>query len=513
MLGHRQMAFEEYVEIMRRRVWLLIIPPIALCAATYVVSLKLPNRYESKTLVVVDAQRVPDSIVKPVDTVDPGERLATMREQILSRTRLEPIVNQFGLFNDTALSPEDRVNELRKVIDVNPIQPMAETRTSGLPGFRIIVTLPNPRIAQQVCSEVTSMFIEEDLKSREQETEGMTDFLSKQVADAQQKMNEQDQKLADFKRQYIGELPDEEQSNLSFLTNINTQLDSVNQAIARDESNKAVYESLLNQRLADWKTSQQAQQTGVASPQALDAKLRQAEDDLAKLREKYTDDFPNVKAKREEVEDLRKQVATANAAAANAAPVKPTPAATAISAIEPPEIQQLRLELSTLDTDIQVKSKEQKKLQDEYASYQSRIQISPMVEQKYHELTRDSVTAQEDYNKLLHDQNNASMNADLERRQQGAQFRILDPASMPAAPTSPNRPLLAAGGFGGGLVLGLGIVLLLEMRDKSIRREADVDLFLKLPTLALVPSITPAGSGSRFIFSSSKDKGSSVARA
>src|SRR5450755_1087926 len=156
MLGHRVMTVEDYTGILRRRIWLIVVPAIVLSGAAYLVSLKLTKKYESRTTVLVEAQRVPSELVKSLETGDPGEKLASMKEQIMSKSRLQPIVERFGLFNDSDLSIDARVAELQKAILVIAVDPMAGTRVSALPGFRISVILSDPRLAQQVCAEVTS---------------------------------------------------------------------------------------------------------------------------------------------------------------------------------------------------------------------------------------------------------------------------------------------------------------------------------------------------------------------
>jgi polysaccharide chain length determinant protein (PEP-CTERM system associated) len=498
MLGHRVMTMQDYTGILRRRIWLIIVPAIVLSGAAYLVSLKLPKKYESKTTVLVEGQRVSSDLVKPLETGDPNEKLASMKEQIMSNSRLQPIVERFGLFNDRDLSIEERVTELQKVIGVDPFSQMAGTRSNSLPGFHITVTLSDPLLAQQVCGEITSMFVEEDIKGREREGVNATDFMGEQVEAARMKMNEQDQKLAQFKQQYLGALPDQEAANLNLLTGITTQIDAVNQALAREESNKGLFEAELATKLSEWKATR-AQ--GVTSPATLDLQLKAKEDDLVKLQDKFTDDWPAVKAKKQEIEDLKKKIAIA---AATPAPVekkdKPDTAANAF-VIEPEAIQQLRARIKGSELTIQDDERKQAALLAQFKLYQSRVQSSPLVEQKYTELTRDSKVATDDYNDLLKKSDAAQMSVALQRRQQGEQFKLLDPAGYPDHPTFPNPMLFTAGGFAGGLFLGVALALLLELGDRSLRTESDVETLLKLPILAMVPVVEKQrGAMSRIVF-------------
>jgi polysaccharide chain length determinant protein (PEP-CTERM system associated) len=499
MLGHRQMGMEDYAEILSRRKWLLVIPAVLLSVAAYLVSMKIPNRYESTTSVLIEEQRVSDSIVKPILTGDSSQKLTTMKEQILSRTRLQPIVERFNLFNDNGLALEDRITKLHDAIKVTPTAAMEGTRANQLPGFSIQVTLNDPRLAQQVCSEILNMFLAEDLQSGAQENTNVMDFLNKQVEEAQQRMNAQDAKLADFKRHNLGSLPDQETANLNLLTATSTQMDAVTQSLDREEQNKAMFESQLSQQLAAWRATKQ---TGAASPVTIDTELKQKQDELAKLQEKFTDDWPDVKAKKQEIQELKKRMADAELASKLNPPVKEKEdSASTASVIEPDAIQKLRAEISVSNLAIQEKKNTQEKLQELYKTYQGRVQISPMVEQEYSELTRDNISAKADYDSLIHKRDDSGMSVALQRRQEGGGFKPLDPASLPDKPAFPNRMLFAAGGFGGGLALGLALTLLLEMRDKSFRTESDIEALLKLPTLAMVPVLDASSSiASRIVF-------------
>lgn len=501
MLGHRQMGMEDYTEILSRRRWLLVIPAVLLSVAAYLVSMKIPNRYESVTSVLIEEQRVSDSIVKPILTGDSNQKLTTMKEQILSRTRLQPIVERFGLFSDTGLPLEDRITKLHDAINVKPTEAMEGTRSNQLPGFTIKVTLSDPRLAQQVCSEILNMFLAEDLQSGAQENTNIMDFLNKQLEEAQQRMNAQDAKLADFKRHNLGSLPDQETANLNLLTSTNTQMEAVTQSLDREEQNKSLFESELSQQLTTWRATRQ---TGAVSPVTIDTELKQKQEELTKLQEKFTDDWPDVKAKKQEIQELKKREADAEAANKLSPPVKDKedPASVA-NVIEPENIQKLRAEIKVSDLAIQEKKRQQQTLQENYKVYQGRVQVSPMVEQEYSELTRDNISAKADYDILIHKRDDSGMSVALQRRQEGGGFKPLDPASLPDKPAFPNRMLFAAGGFGGGLALGLALTLLLEMRDKSFRTESDIEALLKLPTLAMVPVLDSSSSlASRIVFRS-----------
>jgi uncharacterized protein involved in exopolysaccharide biosynthesis len=208
------------------------------------------------------------------------------------------------------------------------------------------------------------------------------------------------------------------------------------------------------------------------------------------LQQRYTDTHPDVVKAKKDVATLQKRVDESNAAESNAAQASPRNRATPeVRGGEPAGVQQLRAQLHGMELSIRDKERAQAELQRQIKTFESRIQLSPVVEEKHKQLTRDYQTALDFYNQLLGKKNQSEMATDLERRQQGEQFRVLDPPNLPEKPTFPNRRLFAAGGFGGGLALGLVIALLLEYRDKSIRSEQDVQFYLELPTLALMPTV------------------------
>ena len=485
-MTERELTAADYLAMLRRR-WVLIVALAVIGAPlAYGVSRFLPDRYKSQTLVLVERPSVPEKIVQSLDTEDLSQRLSSMQQQILSRSRLEPIISQFGLYsNEVSKVPmEDLVARLQKAIEVNPILPMAETQSRQLPGFYVNVTLGNARTAQQVCTAVTSMFIEENLRLRQANSENTTQFLVNQLAEAKANLDEQDAKLAAFKSHYLGSLPDQEQMNLNLLGNQSSQLDAATQALARAQQDKFLAESMLTQQIAAW----QATQTG-RSPETLEQQLAAMQTQLATLQSRYTDDYPDVIKAKNDIAALKKQIAS------SATQKTATDGKIQKNALEPPQITQLRAQVHNLDQVIAEKVREQERIKEQIKLYQDRVQSSPAVEQQFKELTRGYQTALDSYNDLQKKRNEAEMYADLQRKQQGEQFRVLDPANLPDKPSFPNRPLFAAGGLAGGLALGLGIAFLLEMKDSSLKTERDVEFALRLPVLAMIPQIaaTPAG--------------------
>jgi len=482
-MATRELTPADYVAMLRRR-WVLIVvlaligPPLA-----YGVSRFLPEKFTSQTLVLIEQPTISTKIVDPLDTTDINQRLSSMQQQILSRSRLEPIIRQFNLYprDVNRKSIDALVARLQKAIEVTPIPPMAQTRAQQLPGFYIAVTMDNAPNAQEVCTAVTSLFIEQNLRLRQEHSQVTTEFLVQELATAKASLDEQDSKLAAFKSRHIGELPDDEQANLNLLTGLTSQLDASTQALARAQQDKTFTESLLSQQVAAW----QASQTG-RNPETLEQQLIALQAHLTALQSSYTDDYPDVIKTKNDIAVLQRKIAESEGQNNS-----PGNSKTPKSSVEPAQIQQLRAQVHNDDLMIATKTKEQEQIRKQISLYQERVQSSPAVEQQYKELTRGYDTALLSYNELQKKRDDSAMATNLERKQEGEQFRVLDPANLPDKPSFPNRPLFALGGLGGGLALGLGLAFLLEMKDSSFKTERDVEFALHLPVLAMVPEIEP----------------------
>jgi polysaccharide chain length determinant protein (PEP-CTERM system associated) len=476
MSGSRELEISDYIAIARRRLWIIVVPALILPVLAYFVSLKIPNRFTSQTLILVEQQKVPDTYVKPVITEELNARLASMREQILSRSRLEPIIEKYSLDvkSRKKLSPDDALDRVRKSIEITPID---SDGRAGTPGFFIAFSWNEARTAQQVCGEIASMFIAENLRDRDLSVQGTTQFLNSQLQIAKQKLDEQDAALAGFKSKYINQLPGRDETNMAMLSSLNSQLDVTIQTITQAEQQRTYLQSLLAQQISNWKSKQV---DGAGDPEDFQKRRSALEAELTRLQARYTPDHPDVIKAQDALKRLDRKQAEASAASAEGKPSKS-------NGPEPTEIVQLRLSVRQLDDSISNKKKEQERIQQEIRTYQSRIQLSPMVEEQYKKLTRDYQTAQSFYEELLTKSRQSEMATELERQKQGEQFRVMDAPNLPQKPTYPNRLMIVMGGLGAGLVVGAGGATVLEMRDQSLRTEQDVSFTLKLPILASIP--------------------------
>ncbi|MGH9376689.1 MAG: GumC family protein [Terriglobia bacterium] len=486
MLLGRQLNFDDYVLILRRRLWVVLIPAVVGIIAAFLIARHLPPRYTSSSLILIEQPKVPTSFVPSVVGNDLTSRLANMEEQILSRTRLEPLIDRYGLYRrDIHQVPiEELVARMRTDITVAPVS-FSNSGTDprgAVPGFRIGFTASNPDSAQAVCSEITSMFVDENLRLREAQAQGTASFIGMELQQAKQSLDTEDAKLADFKRKYFGSLPDQEQSTIRILTSLTGELNNLTDNQGRYQDDRTYTESLLTQQLSAWKASQSG-----SSPQTLQQQLAALESHLAALRIHYTDDYPDVISAKLDIETLKKRIAQQDGAESMK---KPKMRGSSLDPlVEPPEIGRLRAQLYSIDEAGKQNAREQAQVRREINSYEAKLKLTPSVEQQYKDITRNYQTALDFYNSLLTKENESQMSTNLERRQEGEQFQVLDPADLPQKPSFPDKQRFAAGGLAVGLLLGAGLALLLEMKDKALRDDRDIEFFLGVPTLALVPSV------------------------
>jgi polysaccharide chain length determinant protein (PEP-CTERM system associated) len=508
MIENRDLTLDDYLAMLRRRMKMILIPALLAPLVGFLISYFFTAKYTSQSLVLVEGQKVPEGVVQPVVTADLAQRIATMQQQVLGRNRLQPIVEKRPNLFKGGKNLEDVIEDVRTSVQIEPVVTDlgAIANTGGgkrrgqgsVPGFYVNFTTANPHDAQDICNDLTSAMLTEFQNTREQMAVSTTDFISRQLEEAKRNLDDQDSKMAEFKRQYSGQLPGDEDNNLKVLGTLNSQFDANTQTVNRAQQDKSYTESLLAQQLSAWKSSQ-----GSNNPQSLETQLSTLQGQLLSLQARYTEDHPDVIKTKADIAEVKKRLAEVNEAAA-----KGGDANAKASATEPPEIRQLRLQVHQYEDVLGQATREQKRIGEQIQMYRSRVAISPNVDQQYKLLTRDYETAQKFYNDLLAKKSTSEMATDMERRQQGEQMHLLNAANLPESPSFPNRLLFAAGGLGTGLVIGMGLALWLELRDKAIRNEADVVASLQMPVLVSLPWVTEdvQKNGSSKFWGREKDK-------
>ena len=486
-MENRELTMDDYLAMLRRRIKVILLPALLAPLAGFLVSYAFPAKYTSQALVLVEAPKIPDAVVQQVFTEDLTQHIATIQQQVLAPSRLRPMVERLGLAKADQ-NVDDIITGIQNNMTIEPvITDISQTGIGGkkkpnqsvsAPAFYVDYTASSAKVAQEICTDLTSMLLEEDLKSRQAASQGTTQFLTSQVDEAKKNLDELDQRLAAFKNQHMGQLPGDEDNNLKILMGLNSQLDANTQTLNRATQDKTYTESLLAQQLAAWKASQSS-----SNPQTLQQQLSQLQTQLIDLQARYTDDHPDVIKTKADIEQLKKKLAEINDTSASASDT----ATDKQSASEPPEVRQLRLQIHQYQDLIAQATRDQKKLQQEIGVYQSRVASSPAIEEEYKQLARDYDNAQKVYQDDLTKQSTSKMATQAEQQQQGEQMALLNPANLPDLPTFPNRLLFAAGGLGAGLAAGASLAIWLEFRDKSIRTQADAEAALELPMLVAMP--------------------------
>jgi polysaccharide chain length determinant protein (PEP-CTERM system associated) len=488
MIQNRELTMDDYLAMLRRRAKVILFPALLAPLVGFLVSYAFTAKYSSQSTILVEGQKVPNSMVQPVATEDLAARINTLIPQVTSQAAVKPMLQKIYGAEKSEQSIDQVIDDINtgQNFTVEPVTAQlpneGQRPANQEPAFKLTYTASTPREAQAICGGLASLVLEKNLTYMQDRATGTTNVLSKGIADAKHNLDELDRKLADFKEQYVGQLPGDEENNLKILTGLSSQLDADTQRLNVAQQDKAYTESVLAQQLATWKSSQSS-----TNPDTLQKQLSDLQSQLLSLQARYTGDHPDVIKTKADIAEVKKKLAEINNASSDA----PDTASSKASAMEPAEIRQLRMQIHQNEDEIAAYSREEKKIQQQIAVYQGRVSLSPAVEEQYKGLTRDYENAQKNYQDLLANKNKADLTVNMTNQSQGEQMIILNPANLPDSPSFPNRWMFAGGGLAAGLALGIGLALWLELRDQSIRTEADAEAALELPLLAVVPWVGP----------------------
>lgn len=515
------METSDYLDILRRRKWYIVFSILLVLFGASVYSVVAPEKYKSSTTILVVAQRVPEGYVRSTISTRVDERLFTIRQQVLSRTRLMAVMEELGLYKEERKKQpaEDVVENMRKSIEIQVASATdkgGRRRDSSEDAFTLTVTHKNPQSAMMTASRLASYFIDENLRSREQQASGTAEFLESQLQETKVRLEAQEERVKQYKLRFMGELPQQLQANLQILSRLQDQLKS-NSDATRVASDRRVYleaqigviqsqlDAIAAQVFAAGKAARDAADAGSEAPSpsflstpALANDLSVKKSQLAALSAKYTEQYPEIRRVKDEIAQLEKRLAEAiaqeGASGSSAGLRRPPTAGTgafgqAPGSRERDEILRLRAQGTALDSEIASLRKDRQGTEKAIAVLEARVEKSPRREQEMVSLMRDYENLKASYDDLLKKKLDAEVSQNLEKRQKGEQFQILDPADLPQEPFTPNRPRVLGIAFAAAMLIGFGGAIGFEVINPTLRGKRDFQHFFQIPVLASIPVI------------------------
>lgn len=475
-----------FLEAAYRRKWLVMAPAVLGTIIAALVAWLMPSYYSSTTLILVEQQQVPSSYVTPTDVTPFNQRLNTIRQQILSRPNLERIINEFNLYrtNDGLLErgaaklgidigrPLSRESALNRLVSSLEIRLVGERRAED--AFSISYSGTDPYTTMQVTSALASMFINENLKRREMYAEGTSEFLSDELARAKSDLEAQERAVRDFKERYMGGLPEQLDANLRTLDRLQLELQAVRLEIKSGEDRKVQLEAQLSSLVGG---------TSGAQVNPLAAEMESLQRELTQLLSQYNENYPDVIIIRNRLKELGTLFASNRTGAAeDQAAQLPGPE------IRNPEAYS---NLMTFESQLRSLKMRERELNENIRALEKRVEETPANEQKFTDLNRNYQISFANYQNLLEKSLNARLAENLEKRQKGERFRIIDPANLPEWPYKPKRSIITLAGAVAGAGLGFGIIFLLEYMSPAFRKPDEFEGLLEFQVLASIPAFQP----------------------
>lgn len=488
---------QRYLGIVRRRHLQFLIPLFVGWAVVWGASWVLPPRYQSTTLILVEQPTMPKDYVTPNVSDNLQERMQSITQQILSRTRLLHIIDQFDLYasEHAQRSPDQKVERMRKDIDIELVRDARNQITA----FNVAYSSREPNLAQRVTSELTNLFINENLEVRQQQSEDTTKFLEDQLETARKTLSDQEEKIRQFKGQHVGELPTQVGSNLQILAGLQAQLQNDEDALNTAKQQRVYLETLLNQYRSLQGAPKSSGATANIGLPAIDEELQKLRAQLADLRSHYTERHPDVRKLKQQIADTEKtrDQIVADLKAKASAPADPDTATTTadpstIADASSPMVQ-LQGQMQANRVEIANRERSVADLKNKVIDYQARLNQEPVREQQLADLTRGYEQSKANYDDLLKKKNESAMATSMELLQQGERFRIIDPPSLPVKPEFPNRLKFCGIGLGIGIALGVVVAGAFEMMDDRIHDEKELQKLLPVAVISEIPTVVVPG--------------------
>lgn len=518
---------QDFLTIAIRRKWLITGIAIGSIGLAVVYLAITPKIYRSNTLIIVENQQIPENYISAVVAGSVAERLTVIKQQVLSRTVLNRVIDDHSLAPKGNITNEAREGLLAGLRKNITIEFKGQPGTSRIDAFTISFAHTNPETAMNVTAGLARQFVEENLKTREEQVAGTTEFLGHELERAKESLDEQEHAIANFKRKFIGELPSQIDANLQTMNRLEREQTTLSESIRHRLDRKTALDKMISayesMGLAFTESPREAMmnQDVVAElsvkgrpagnrrsggGDSLGARLKELERNLASMSSEYKDTYPDVMALKKEIAHIKAQLAEKQRQSQHETPdevevgnAKSSVERKSVGTQAPVDTYLHELKRERDETEIGLSSlrEQEKRLGEQIRVYQARVERTPEREQELIVLQRDYENTKRNYQALLDKQLNAKISEELERKQKGGKFRIVDPANLPTQPEFPDENRILLAGILFGCVAGYGAAFVLEMLKKGFGKADEVENLLGLPVLASIPNyFTAFGIGS-----------------
>lgn len=467
-----QDIIKQLITIYQRRRGFIFIPFAVFAPLFATVLIFLPKTYYASTTILVEPQKISEEYVKPTVTTTVEDRLRTITQQMMSMTRLRKVLNNLNLIPD--MSDRKHVNGL-----VLAMQENIKVEVEGKESFKIAFTAKDPTIAMKITNQIASLFIEENLKLSEQQAQSTTEFLANELLRVERQLKEYEEKLRDFKQKYMGELPDQLDANLRTLDRLQIQLQTTRVDL-KDAQNQRI---LLEQQISEEKKkiSSETVPTSAEEKTSQVVILQNLNNRLIAVLSRYSKDWPEVKRLEDEIARIEAQLKEKKELKQKNGLSKPE--------LSSPVLNTFKINLASVKLRVANLQLEEKSVLKGLNTYIKRVENTPKREEELIGLSRDNEILRETYHSLLDKKLDAKLSENLEKKQKGENFIILDPAEIPMEPHFPKNIHVVMAGLGGGLAVCFLLVFASETLDHSFYDLGDVEKTLGFPVIGFIPKI------------------------
>jgi uncharacterized protein involved in exopolysaccharide biosynthesis len=515
-------TLDDYLAILKRRKWQLIVPAVILAVLTAAVAVLLPASYRSSATILIEQQEIPSDLVQTTVTSFADQRIQVISRRVMTTENLGQLIERYDLYPELRrkISLNMAVEQMRDrikldMISADVMDPRSGRAQEATIAFSLSFENESPGQAQKVTSGLVSLFLQENIEQRQAAVTDATTFLQAEADKLGEQIATLEARLAAFKEEHGEALPEFASLNRELMARTESQLRDNIQSQQSLEQQKLYLESELAQMDATGTTdastlrlreleAQYAQtvsrystthpdrirlerematlrgMVGQTSSGELQSRLAELHTELAVLRERYAEDHPDVLRLKRSIEATRKQLAEVDPASDRLARNR--------AATDPASVQ-LRTRLDAARQDIESLKLKRVELEKELAKYEEYVKASPRIEQQYSALTRDYDNAMNKYREVRDKVLQAELAQSLETNRKGERFLLIEPPLVPEKPFKPNRPAILVLGVVLSLAGGVGHLALREMLDKGIHGARALQTIAKVPLLGVIPYI------------------------